>query len=140
MILSYDHNGYVHNATEIHSRCMLRTPFDIVLNTFPNIVITLGVFCNTNSFYKCGHRLAPKRSPDMIVSAFQVNLHSKLICISRTTGDLPGLNKHKTKFKKRHNQQLIQLTDPEIQQAAYKFNAGGLRARQPLRKIMLVFK
>ena len=54
----------------------LRTPFDIVFSAFLTLVLTQNVLRENHMFYNIGHISGPRRSTDLIFSAFDVKFHA----------------------------------------------------------------
>jgi len=63
--------------TKSRAFCTLKIPFEIVLNAFSTVVVTQFNLYKSIYFCKSCHNSGQNKSPDMILSAFEVKFHEK---------------------------------------------------------------
>ena len=76
-VIIWYYNDILITLTKIQAFCILRTPFDIVVNALFNHGCHPIQSSPKICFYKYAHNSIPRGAPDMSLSAFDVKFHDK---------------------------------------------------------------
>ena len=130
-VIIWYHNNILISLTKNQTCCILRTPFDIVVNALFNHGFTTEFnLSKIISFYKYAHNSGPRGGPDMLLSAFDVKFHE-------TKNELPPdawnrqtkfLKTQKTQRRKNVKKMQHKMGPPEPPPAR---PCGGSGGRQP---------